>query len=50
MTKLMNFIYEEKRKDFEQMQKDWLAWMEKRGHPVPKLVRDINGYMTYCFL
>ncbi|KAI0716857.1 hypothetical protein C8Q76DRAFT_783731 [Earliella scabrosa] len=37
MTKLMNFIYEEKRKDFEQMQKDWLAWMEKRGHPVPKL-------------
>ena len=49
MTKLMNFIYEAKRNDFEQMQKDWLAWMEKRGHPVPKLVRlpMINGCIDY---
>ncbi|KAI0716836.1 hypothetical protein C8Q76DRAFT_795080 [Earliella scabrosa] len=34
MTKLINFVSEAKRKDFEQMQKDWLAWMEKRGEPV----------------
>ena len=42
MTKLINFVSEAKRKDFEQMQKDWLAWMEKRGEPVLEIVRFAN--------
>ena len=42
MTKLINFVSEAKRKDFEQMQTDWLAWMEKRGEPVLEIVRFAN--------